>query len=671
MARRVLSVLLLAAACRSADTAADKTATAGGATAGDATAGATDTTAAWMLTRRDQERAMASSSVALHDFRFTDALASSGIAFVNQMVDDAGRTYKAVHYDHGSGLCAADVDGDGRTDVFFVTQRGSNGLYKNAGGGRFTDITAAAGLGAVDQIGVGCAFGDIDNDGRPDLFVTTVRHGNHLFHNDGGGTFTDITSRAGVTHSGHSSGALFFDYDGDGKLDLFVTNVGRYTTNDTGAGGYYIGVTDAFMGHLHPDRAEASILYRNRGDGRFEDVSRQTGLVDKSWSGDASIIDVDDDGRPDLYLTNMQGENHLWRNDGGTRFRDETARWFPRTPFGAMGLKVFDFNGDGRLDLFITDMHSDMIDMIDPADWSGKARKTNAAHVQDGMMPTGRAHLMFGNALFAKQGVGAGAGAGVGAGAGAAYAEVSDSMGVETYWPWGPSVDDLNADGWDDIFVSNSMNFPYPYATNDVFLNEAGQHFLPAAFTLGVEPRRGSVTQQDWFVAQCGPNGADRDSKVCQNCRQPDAASSGCRMNAAGEATMMASRGTRSSVMFDVDGDGDLDIITNEFNAAPQVLLSNLAATHTVHWLSLHLRGTASNRQAVGAHVTVVLADGRRLVKVNDGQSGYLSHSDLPLYFGLGTADAAASSELRGPSGKKPVIGGPIAGGKRIEVVEP
>jgi hypothetical protein len=403
MARRVLSVLLLAAACRSADTAADKTATAGGATSGDATAGATDTTAAWMLTRRDQERAMASSSVALHDFRFTDALASSGIAFVNQMVDDAGRTYKAVHYDHGSGLCAADVDGDGRTDVFFVTQRGSNGLYKNAGGGRFTDITAAAGLGAVDQIGVGCAFGDIDNDGRPDLFVTTVRHGNHLFHNDGGGTFTDITSRAGVTHSGHSSGALFFDYDGDGKLDLFVTNVGRYTTNDTGAGGYYIGVTDAFMGHLHPDRAEASILYRNRGDGRFEDVSRQTGLVDKSWSGDASIIDVDDDGRPDLYLTNMQGENHLWRNDGGTRFRDETARWFPRTPFGAMGLKVFDFNGDGRLDLFITDMHSDMIDMIDPADWSGKARKTNAAHVQDGMMPTGRAHLMFGNALFARR----------------------------------------------------------------------------------------------------------------------------------------------------------------------------------------------------------------------------------------------------------------------------
>ena len=134
---------------------------------------------------------------------------------------------------------------------------------------------------------------------------------------------------------------------------------------------------------------------------------------------------------------------------------------------------------------------------------------------------------------------------------------------------------------------------------------------------------------------------------------------------------MMASRGTRSSVMFDVDGDGDLDIITNEFNAAPQVLLSNLAATHTVHWLSLHLRGTASNRQAIGAHVTVVLADGRRLVKVNDGQSGYLSHSDLPLYFGLGTADAAASIEIRWPSGKKQVIGGPIAGGKRIEVVEP
>jgi hypothetical protein len=646
-----LSVL---AACGTKDTsnATPVNEPASGAVAGD-------TTPAWLLARRDQEKAMAASSSALHDFHFSDALAASGITFVNRIVDDASKTYKAVHYDHGTGICAADVDSDGRTDVYIASQRGSSGLFKNDGGGRFSDITKSSGVEAIDQIDVGCAFGDYDNDGKPDLFVTTVRHGNRLYHNEGAGKLTNVAAKAGVAYSGHSSGAVFFDYDGDGRLDLLVTNVGRYTTNDTGAGGYYIGVDDAFMGHLHPDRAEASILYRNTGNGRFENASKATGLVDKSWSGDATIIDIDDDGRPDVYLTDMQGENHLWRNDGGKRFVDETYKYFPRTPFGAMGVKALDVNGDGKLDLYITDMHSDMIDMVDPTDWSGKAHKTDPAHVMDGMLPTGRNHLLFGNALF------------INSGNGTAFAEVSDSMGVETYWPWGPSAGDLNADGWQDLFVANSMNFPYPYATNDVFLNESGKHFLSAAFTVGVEPRRGGVTQQLWFTAQCGPNGADRATKSCQQCAQPNAAQLGCRMSATGEATMIAARGTRSAVIFDVDGDGDLDIITNEFNAAPQVLLSDLSAKHAVHALTVVLRGTTSNKQGLGAKITVSLADGRKLLQVNDGQSGYLSHSDLPLYFGLGAADAVSMIEIRWPSGKKQVIGGPIKAGQRVEAIEP
>ena len=599
---------------------------------------------------------MTASSPAYHDFAFHDAQASSGIAFVNHIVDDAGKAYKAVHYDHGSGVCAADVDSDGKIDVFFVTQRGSNALYHNDGAGKFSDITASAGLTTTDQIGVGCAFGDIDNDGKTDLFVTTVRHGNHLWHNDGGGKFSDITAAAGVGYSGHSSGAVFFDYDGDGLLDLFVANVGRYTTDKKGPGDYYIGVDDAFQGHLHPDRAEASILYRNLGGNKFADVTKATGLVDKSWSGDATVIDVNEDGRPDLYLTNMQGENHLWRNVDGKRFVDDTYAWFPRTPFGAMGIKAFDFNGDGHVDLYITDMHSDMIDMIDPTDWSGKARKTDPTHVMDHMLPTGRAHLMFGNALFAATGK--------------TFAEVSDSLGVETYWPWGPSADDLNADGWDDLFVTNSMNFPYPYATNELFLNESGKHFVPSAFTTGIEPRAGGVTQQPWFTAQCGPSGADRETKVCQQCSQPGAEASGCHMDANGAATMTATRGSRSSVIFDVDGDGDLDIITNEFNNVPQVLLSNLSTKHAVHWLGITLHGTKSNRQGLGARVTVVLADGRKMLKVNDGQSGYLSHSALPLYFGLGAAESVARVEVKWPSGKTQVLGGPVGSGKIVEIVE-
>src|SRR2546430_14903674 len=130
---------------------------------------------------------------------------------------------------------------------------------------------------------------------------TTVRHGNRLFETLGHGTFRDITAQAGVGYSGHSSGAVFFDYDGDGLLDLFVTNVGVYTSSTQGRGGYYVALEDAFSGHLHPERAEASILYHNLGGNRFKDVSREVGLVDKSWSGDATAVDLNDDGFPDLY----------------------------------------------------------------------------------------------------------------------------------------------------------------------------------------------------------------------------------------------------------------------------------------------------------------------------------------------------------------------------------
>src|SRR5437016_13413688 len=222
-------------------------------------------TPAWLVERARQEAELAGRSRVVHDFRFTDRRQASGITFQNRIVDDAGRSYKLAHYDHGSGVCAADVDGDGLPDLYFVTQLGTNQLWKNAGGGRFVDITAQAGLAMPDAIGVGCAFADIDNDGDPDLFVTTVRHGNRLFENLGDGTFRDITAQAGVGYVGHSSGVVFFDYDGDGLLDLLVTNVGVFTSNVRGAGGYYVGLSDAFFGHLHPERSEASILYHHLG----------------------------------------------------------------------------------------------------------------------------------------------------------------------------------------------------------------------------------------------------------------------------------------------------------------------------------------------------------------------------------------------------------------------
>src|SRR5213596_445861 len=566
-------------------------------------------TPAWLLERARQEAEMAAQSRLVHDFRFTDRRQASGITFVNRVVDDAGKAYKLAHYDHGSGLCAADVDGDGLPDLYFLTQLGTNELWKNLGGGRFVDITTRAGLAMPDQIAVGCAFADIDNDGDPDLFVTTVRHGNRLFENLGDGTFRDITAQAGVEYSGHSSGAVFFDYDGDGLLDLYVTNVGVYTSETKGPGGYYVGLPDAFHGHTHPDRAETSILYHNLGGNRFEDVTRRLGLLDSSWSGDATVIDVNDDGWPDLYVLDMQGENHLWRNAAGKRFHDATRQYFPKTPWGAMGVKAFDFNGDGRLDLLVTDMHSDMWVNIPPGDWAAEARKADTLPAPVDFFPTGRSRFIFGNALFANQG-------------GGKFAEVSDSVGVETYWPWGPSVDDLNADGWDDIFITAGMNFPHRYGINSVLLNQGGRRFLPSEFVVGVEPRPNGATQQVWFTLDC--HGADRGHPFCGACAHPESLAGACRVDAAGHLTMMGSRGTRAAVALDLDGDGDIDIVTNEFNAGPQVLVGDLAQRHPVHMLAVRPRGTRSNREGLGAQVAVLLPDGRRLLKLLDGKSGYL-----------------------------------------------
>src|SRR2546421_4986307 len=228
-----------------------------------------DAGVASLANRAKAQRATVSQFKVFYQFQFHDRLAESGITFFNHVVDDAARFHKPVHYDHGTGIAVADVDGDGLEDIYFVNQLTGSQLWKNLGGGKFRNITKEAGVALADRVGVTASFADIDNDGDQDLFVTTVRGGNVLFENDGRGHFKNISKAAGVDYVGHSSGAVFFDYDKDGLLDLYVCNVGRYTTDVKGRGGAYEGVRDAFMGHLHPDRSEPAILYKNLGHKQF------------------------------------------------------------------------------------------------------------------------------------------------------------------------------------------------------------------------------------------------------------------------------------------------------------------------------------------------------------------------------------------------------------------
>jgi hypothetical protein len=253
-----------------------------------------DPDAPTLESRRQEQLDAISSSPVLFDFSFEDRRPESGIDFRNQVVDDLKRDLKPVHYDHGNGVAIADVDGDGRSDLYFTTQLGSNQLWRNLGDGRFEDFTTPA-IAVADRISVAASFADADNDGDPDLYVTTVRMGNLLFENEGGGRFRDVSADSGVDYSGHSSGAVFFDYDLDGRVDLFLVNVGVYTTDARGAGGYYVGLEDAFSGQLYPERSELSRLFRNLGDLRFEDVTEQVGLEDVGWSGDAGFADLSGD----------------------------------------------------------------------------------------------------------------------------------------------------------------------------------------------------------------------------------------------------------------------------------------------------------------------------------------------------------------------------------------
>jgi hypothetical protein len=506
------------------------------------------------------------------------------------------REYKSAHYDHGNGVAVADIDNDGLLDVYLSTQIGSNALYQNLGNGQFENITQDSKTGLADRVSVSASFADIDNDGDADLFVTSVREGNKLFENDGDGRFTDITDKAGLGYQGHSSSALFFDFDRDGLLDVFLTNVGQYTIDEQAESTaikepkttYYLAFNDAFSGHLKPERFERSILYKNMGGNVFKDVSQEVGLIDESWSGAATPIDGNGDLWPDLYVTNMQGHDEYYENVEGTKFVRKSREVFPKTPWGSMGIKIFDFENDGLPDVYVTDMHSDMSENIPP---EKEKLKADMQYPESFLQSDGAS--IYGNALYRKQRDGT-------------FKEASDELGAENYWPWGLSIGDLNADGFEDAFIASSMNYPFRYGVNSLLLNDHGKQFLDSEFVVGIEPRR---------------------------------------------------------------NDGDLDIITNEFNAEPMVLVSNLSDKHPIYFLQIQLVGTKSNRDGLGAKVVLHSASGRQ-TRFHDGQSGYLSQSRAPLYFGLDEDTSVDKIEVFWPSGKQQVVEGPIDTNQTITVNE-
>lgn len=603
----------------------------------------------WLESRRREQLAKAAEIEVPVDFSFEDRLPESGISYVNRPTPDGGREFKPVHYDHGNGIAVADVDGDGRLDLYFVNQVGRNELWRNRGDGTFEDITERAGVGLREPIGVTATFADFDGDGDPDLYVTNVRDGNRFFANDGTGKFTDVTEASGLGHRAHSSGAVAFDYDRDGRLDLLLCNVGQYTDTRRAQAAfdgehddltYPIGFPDAFAGHIKPERNERNLIFRNEGELRFRDVSDQLGFVDVSWCGDATPIDVDQDGWTDLYLADMQGHDEFWRNVDGKAFERRSREVFPKTSWGAMGVQSLDFDNDGDLDLFVTDMHSDMAEDVGPE--REKERMDAMSEWPESLLRSGGMSV-WGNSFHRNDGDGR-------------FTEVALELNAETYWPWGVATADLNSDGYEDLFVTASMNFNYRYHVNSVLLNDRGRGFVDAEFLLGVEPRRDGRTVKPWFRLDAERRDLAHEIVLGRSHR--------------GQIEYWDALGSRAAVIFDLDDDGDLDVVTSDFGSEPMVLISDLSERRPdLHHVKLRLRGTRSNRDGLGTRVVVASGD---LVqtKVADGHLGYLSHGVVPLYFGLGERDSIDRIELHWPSGTVQVLRN-VGVDTTIDVVEP
>jgi hypothetical protein len=555
--------------------------------------------------------------------RFVERGEAAGLDFrMEFMPGEQGEKFKINLYDHGCGVAIADIDRDGDDDLYFTNQLGPCGLYRNDGGGRFTNVTAAAGPVALeDRITVSPLFGDVDNDGDPDLYVTSTRGGNAFFRNDGKGKFTDATREAGLEWVGHSQNATFFDADGDGFLDLFLSNTARWTLDAKNPQDrYHPGVED--LRALVESPIEQNVFFRNQGDGTFRNATDEAGLHGVGWGGDTAVFDYDADGDLDLYVANMFGISVLYRNDGKGRFEDVTREVLGRTPWGTIAARAFDYDGDGLLDLFVADMHSDMwmdadydVKKIEP---HRKYRGFYGRYLEEpGFDLSKEANfalktrirydtVFFGNGVYRNAGQGK-------------FMEVSDSVGAETFQPWGIANGDFDNDGYEDVFIPAGMGFPFFYRPFSLLMNDRGTRFVDRAAEAGLEPRPG------------GPH-------------LPNAI--------AGKA---ASRSSRAAATADFNGDGRLDLVVCNFNERSYLYLNESPKRN---WIAFRLEGTKGNRDAIGALLRL-RAGGRTLVRQVQAQGGYLSQSWNTVHFGLGDAGLVDSCDILWPGGKLQVLPAP------------